>query len=99
MSRYRTTIAKKVDLSSRYRDRTGRVSKYDTTIHPKIPEKNSDIMVISQPGDRLDNLAFQFYRNPNLWWVIANANGLNSMNVEQGLSMRIPTEINELIVE
>lgn len=26
------------------------------------------------PNDRLDNLAYRFYQDPTLWWVIADAN-------------------------
>ena len=44
---------------------------YTTTIYEKVPENNNDIYVITQEGDRLDNLAFQYYGDPKLWWAIA----------------------------
>ena len=99
MSRYRSTRVGSTDLSSRYKDRKGVVSRYETTVHPKVSEKNNDILLITQPGDRLDDLAFKFYKDPTMWWVIANANGLNSMNVEEGLSIRVPVSITELITK
>ena len=64
--------------------------RYGTTIYDNVEEKDTDIFVITQEGDRLDNLAFQFYGNPHLWWYIAQANNLNTMNVEAGIQMRIP---------
>ena len=66
------------------------VLTFETTYYSKIPERNDDIHVITQQGDRLDNLAFQFYKNPNLWWYIAQANNISSMNVEPGTQLRIP---------
>lgn len=63
---------------------------YGTTIYPEIPEKNSDMYFIAQEGDRLDNLAQRFYKNAALWWYIARANNLKTMNVPAGTSLRIP---------
>ena len=51
---------------------------------------NDDFYVITQAGDRLDNLAFRFYNNPHLWWFIARVNNLKTMNVPAGTSLRIP---------
>ena len=66
------------------------VLSFETTYYSKIPERNDDLHVITQEGDRLDNLAFQYYKNPNLWWYIAQANNISSMNVEPGIQLRIP---------
>jgi nucleoid-associated protein YgaU len=65
-------------------------SKYNTTLYREIPEKNSDILLITQEGDRLDNLASEYYGDPNLWWFIARVNNLKTMNLEGGLQIRIP---------
>ena len=82
MSRYENTdIGKDKDKS---------VNKYNTTLYKRVPERNDDIIVLTQEGDRLDNLAFEFYGNPHLWWFIANINKLNSINVKPGLTLRIP---------
>ena len=37
------------------------ITSYRTTIYNTIPQTDSDVWVITQHGDRLDNLAFQFY--------------------------------------
>ena len=49
--------------------------RYYTTIkYPEIPLSVDDFYVITTIGDRLDNLANQFYEDVNLWWVITSAN-------------------------
>jgi len=82
MSRYEST---KITTDKNRR------SKYDTTIYKKTVENNNDLLVVTQEGDRLDNLAQQFYGDSSLWWFIAAANNLKTMNVEAGLQMRIPS--------
>lgn len=44
-------------------------------------------------GDRLDSLAMQFYRNPELWWVITEANPeiVDMQNIPAGTVLRIPS--------
>ena len=41
-------------------------------------------------GDRLDQLANQFYGDVNFWWYIAKANGLKFMTLPPGTRLRIP---------
>lgn len=43
-------------------------------------------------GDRLDNLAVKFYRNPKLWWIIAEANPEieDIQYIPSGTLLRIP---------
>jgi len=96
MGRYNNTTVKKIQMSDRYSDRRGAVRKFQTTIYDGIPAQNSDIQVISQEGDRLDNLAYQYYGNPALWWFIARANGMVAMNVPAGTLMRIPISYNDI---
>ncbi len=90
MARYANTRVTTHE-KGRNKKRNSEFQKYNTTIYHKIPERNDDLLVVTQEGDRLDNLAFQFYGNPHLWWYIAHANGLSSMNVEGGLQIRIPS--------
>ena len=61
-----------------------------STVYSSIPETDNDIWVITQPGDRFDLLAHQFYGDPNLWWYIAKANNLTFMSIPHGTSLRIP---------
>tara|TARA_Y100001937_G_scaffold116592_1_gene168737 strand:- start:6 stop:275 length:270 start_codon:yes stop_codon:yes gene_type:complete len=87
MSRYENTKSKIVN---------GR-TYYKTTIYSEVPLRNDDIYIITQTGDRLDNLAYEFYGSPSHWWFIAKVNGLSSMNVEAGLQLRIPKSIQNAI--
>ena len=87
MSRYKTT---KILRKSLLHNNKNSVLSYSTTYYKDIPESNDDIFIVSQDGDRLDSLAFQFYKDPTLWWYIAQANNLSSMNLEPGLNLRIP---------
>ena len=68
---------------------------YATTIYSNVPEKNSDMYFISTAGDRCDNLAFRFYGDSKLWWFIARVNNLKTMNIPAGISLRIPSTIED----
>jgi nucleoid-associated protein YgaU len=70
-----------------------KVKNYQTTIYRQIPKRDNDIYLITQHGDRLDNLAVQFYNDATLWWYIAKANNLFSINVEPNTSLRIPSDL------
>ena len=60
------------------------------TIYMEIPEHPDDFYVISQYGDRLDTLAYKYYGDVTLWWYIAKANNLRTMNIPTNLQLRIP---------
>ena len=75
-----TTIGKfEAGMGSKRSGQTG--DNYLTTFYSNVPESNSDIYVITQQGDRLDNLAYQYYGSSTYWWFIANVNNLNKMNI------------------
>ena len=89
-NRYDDTRIKKAKLGDQV---------YETTMYPVIDRSNTDIYIRSKEGDRLDNLAFKYYQNANLWWVIAQANhiGKGTLNVENGIQLRIPTDLSEIL--
>ena len=70
-----------------------------TTIFPPIPISPDDIFVLSVEKDRYDLLANKFYGDPNLWWVIAQANKEVNGNlaVPIGRQIRIPQNISEIL--
>jgi nucleoid-associated protein YgaU len=74
---------------------------YTTTQYPQINASPSDTIVISNEGDYLDSLAYKYYGDPTLWWVIALANNLGKarMSVPPGLQLRISANINEILVQ
>ena len=65
-------------------------SNYKTSIYKKVPEKDTDMYFVTQPGDRLDILAHRFYGDAKLWWFLERVNNLNSINVDPGISIRVP---------
>lgn len=60
---------------------------------PALPEQPDDLTYQVQNGDRIDRLANSFYGDPVLWWVIAEANGLEILPTElnDGMILRIPS--------
>ena len=70
--------------------------------YPEIPLSLDDIYIITSVGDRLDNLANKFYKDGDLWWIIATANPdivrRDSFNLKSFLQIRIPMNIDEIIV-
>lgn len=74
---------------------------YYTTEYPKIEPMDSDTIIISNEGDYLDFLSYKYYGDPTLWWVIALANNLGKarMSVPPGLQLRIPSNINNILID
>jgi len=71
--------------------------------YPTIPLSNNDIQILTDSGDRLDNLAYQFYGNTSYWvWIVlANPDKVrrDSYYVSPGTQLRIPTNISGVIKE
>jgi nucleoid-associated protein YgaU len=68
--------------------------------YPNIPLSEFDVYVITTVGDRLDLLAYQFYNDSTLWWVIAMANNnitKGLMFPEPGTQLRVPTDLNAVL--
>ena len=74
---------------------------YLNTILPEIPLSQEDVYIITQDGDRLDNLSFEFYKDTQYWWVIlaANPNKLrkDSYYVTLGEQIRIPANPSQYV--
>jgi|TARA_Y100001973_G_C5205322_1_gene341079 nucleoid-associated protein YgaU len=93
MSRYEKTNTRRVRKSKVVGEKSKLFLKYDTTIYEEVQESNNDLFVIATEGDRLDNLANQYYGDPSLWWFIAQTNNISTMNVPAGTSLRISFNI------
>ena len=90
-SRYENNKSKKIN--------DGRVV-YRSKIYPNIPLRDDDVYVATETGDRLDTLAYQYYEDASLWWIIASANNIH--NAPFGLKdctiLRIPQNYIEILV-
>ena len=68
--------------------------------YPNIPLSSTDEYVITTIGDRLDTLAYSYYRDSTLWWVISMANNnvtKGSIFPEPGTQLRIPINLNAVL--
>jgi hypothetical protein len=65
---------------------------YRPKIYPNIPLRDDDVYVATEYGDRLDTLAFDYYEDSTLWWIIASANNIHGAKFafEPGTVLRIP---------
>ncbi len=65
---------------------------YANVVYPSIPIAGDDTYIITSANDRLDLIAYDFYGDPNLWWIIASANDLNgsSLFAPAGMQLRVP---------
>ncbi|MDB4344503.1 hypothetical protein OAA18_00295 [bacterium] len=91
MSRYNNIPKVKNDSGTRL---------YSTVKYPDIPRSNSDIYVITTDGDKYDLLAFKYYNDKSLWWVISIANpeySQNSLFPPIGIQLRIPGNLNSIL--
>lgn len=73
---------------------------YKGKSYPNIPVSESDAYVITSSEDRLDLLAYRYYNDATLWWIIAMANNNSTkglMYPEPGTQLRIPTNLNAVL--
>ena len=79
------------------RDKSG-IRAYSTTYYPVIPIRNEDQFIYPRFGERLDTLAYNFYGDSTLWWVIAKANGIRGkLDVPKDTEIRIPGNISQVL--
>lgn len=75
---------------------------YKNLKYPDIPFTSDDIYVLTTVGDRLDSIAYQFFNDSRLWWIIAIANPQtirrDSLYLKPNLEIRIPGNF-PLIIE
>jgi hypothetical protein len=76
---------------------------YKPIKYPSIPLSVSDIYITTTAGDRLDNLAHQFYQDVRLWWVIVGANRdmirRDSFSLKPGIEIRIPLNTEKILLD
>ena len=74
-------------------NREDRYPRYANVKYPLIPRSINDIYILVAEGDRYDILAQTYYQDSSLWWYIARANNLKTMNIPAGTSFRIPSSL------
>ena len=65
---------------------------YRTLLLAPIPYASDDIYIITNETMYLDSLATTYYKDPSLWWIIAQSNniGKGRLSVAGGIQLRIP---------
>jgi len=63
-----------------------------TVLYHEMKQNPKDRYIISIQNDRLDNLAYKYYQDARLWWILARANNLGKgdLNIPIGIQLRIP---------
>ena len=91
-------------MASRYQNNETKVTNdgrtvYRSKIYPQIPLRDDDIYVATETGDRLDTLAYQYYENSSLWWIIASANNIHNapFGLKDGTILRIPQNYIQIV--
>jgi hypothetical protein len=53
---------------------------------------------MTETGDRLDTLAYQYFKDATLWWIIASANNIHDapLGIKDGTILRIPSNYIEI---
>lgn len=69
------------------------VEFWDLLELPKIEPQTDDVVYTVKGHDRIDLLAYNFYSDPILWWVIAAANDMELLPSElnEGDILKIPS--------
>jgi nucleoid-associated protein YgaU len=92
MNRYNNTPILKTEYTNR--------PYYKGKFYPNIPLSESDVYVITTVGDRLDNIAYSYYNDATLWWIIAAANNnatKGALFPVPGTQLRIPTNVSSVL--
>ena len=74
---------------------------YKSVSYPIITPSPNDVQVVTNETDYLDTMAYKYYGDPTLYWIIALANNLGKgrLSVPSGLTLRIPINVNDIINE
>lgn len=85
MSRYSTTNIIQTESEKR---------RFASTIIPVFPLRPDDIFIKTTSVERLDKLAYSFYQDAGLWWIIAASNNLRrgSLMIPANTALRIPSK-------
>ena len=82
---------------------------YATTKYPEVPLSENDLYVYTVQFDRFDTLAYQYYNDQSLWWIISIANTAvagtslpsdlpqDSLLIPEGSQIRIPANYAEVL--
>lgn len=70
------------------------VEHWELPEYPKVEPAADDLRYTVDRNDRIDRLADSFYGSPDLWWILALANGMELLPVDlnQGAIITVPSQ-------
>ena len=78
----------------RYKNPKTNTRYYTNVVYPEIVPTANDLYMYTSYEDRLDLLAYDYYGNSNLYWIISSANPditrRDSFFIKSGVQIRIP---------
>jgi phage tail protein X len=79
-------------------NKQGKGLVYNSVVLPHIEPVDTDILIMTNDGDRLDLLANHYFGDASLWWIIATANNLTDIDLKlkAGTQLRIPSDVNKI---
>ena len=91
MSRYKSTVVK-IDKESGNR-------VYGLTLYPLVPIQDGDEFIYPYDGEKLEGLAYKYYQDTSLWWIIAGGNNIRngSFALDPSEKIRIPRNIQPIL--
>ena len=79
----------------RYKNPKTNTRYYTNVVYPEIVPTANDLYIYTSYEDRLDLLAYDYYGNSNLYWIISSANPditrRDSFFIKGGVQIRIPS--------
>ena len=83
------------------RDKYSKKNYFVNVVYPGIAPTLDDIYIITRIGDRLDLMAYSYYGDEKLWWIISRANPdkgrRDSIYCDVGIQLRIPGNIDKVL--
>ena len=83
-------------------DKVSKKKVLTTTLYPEIESKDSDVIYYAKFDDSFMNLAYRFYGDQSLWWIIARANidyFKGNLQIPIASRLIIPTDIGDIVAE
>ena len=64
-----------------------------STLYPEIRINDGDKFIYPLPGDRLESIAYRYYGDTTLWWIIRNG----GFGLKPAVKIRIPNNVPQII--
>jgi len=70
------------------------VEHWDTLVLPDQSPRSDDIIHVVSSADRIDLIAYRYYQDASLWWIIAWANDMEVLPTDLNANdeIRIPSK-------